>query len=257
MNEKVAKALSYVDEKYVSAAAKRKKKAKRILPMAAAAILALAFLCNMPAIPMIVTAHAVATASGSRQAQRPEQDDYDSSDAWYAALDRWQKELSGTRDTAAAATADLSAFFTASSAQFLTAEGSENRLWSPVNAYIGLAMLTELTSGQSRDQILDLLGASDTDTLRRQVSAVWESTYTDEKGNEMSILANSLWLDKGLDYQKKAMDTLSYDYHASVYQGNLGTPKINRAIGAWVNNHTGGFVKSATANISLPPSRNA
>ena len=252
MNEKVARALSYVDEKYVSAAAGRKKK-KRILPMAAAAILAVAFLFHMPAIPMMVTAHAVATASGSHLETRPAEKDYENNDAWVAAIEQWQKEWADTYDTTAAAAADLADFFTAGSARFLTASGSENLLWSPVNAYIGLAMLAELTEGESRDQILALLGAADTNTLGRQVSAVWESTYTEEKGNEVSILANSLWLDKGLTYRQEAMDRLSEAYHASVYQGNLGSQKVNRAIGAWVNNNTGSFVKKATANIELPP----
>ena len=252
MNEKVAKALGYVDEKYVSAAARKKKK-KHILPMAAAAILALAFLFNMPAIPMIVTAHAVAIASESRQAERPAQRDYENNNAWYAALDQWQAELTQLSDTAEQAAADLAGFFTAGSAQFLTADGSVNRLWSPVNAYIGLSMLAELTAGESRGQILDLLGASDTDTLRRQVNAVWESVYHNEKSVEMSVLANSLWLDKGLSYRQEATDNLAYYHHASVYQGNLGTQKTNRAIGAWINNNTGGFVKNAAANIDLSP----
>ena len=252
MNEKVANALSYVDEKYVSAAAKRKKN-KRILPMAAAAILAIAFLFNMPAIPMIVTAHAVATASESRVAERPNQKDYENNDAWYAALDQWQVERTANSDTAKQAAAELTDFFTAGSAQFLTAEGSENRLWSPVNAYIGLAMLAELTEGDSRDQILDLLGTADTDTLRQQVNAVWESVYHNNKSVEMSVLANSLWLNKGLSYQQQAMDNLAYYHHASVYQDNLGTQKANRAISAWVNNNTGGFVKNAADSIELPP----
>ncbi len=252
MNEKVAKALSYVDEKYVSAAAKRKKK-KRILPMAAAAILALAFLFNMPAIPMIVTAHAVATASESRVGERPNQKDYETSNAWYAALDQWQAERTTLSDTAKQAAAELSDFFTAGSARFLAAEGSENRLWSPVNAYMGLSMLVGLTAGDSRQQILDLLGAADTDTLRQQANAMWESVYHNDKNVEMSVLANSLWLDKGLSYQQQAMDDLAYYHHASVYQDNLGTQKTNRAISAWVNNNTGGFVKNAADNIELPP----
>jgi serine protease inhibitor len=113
-------------------------------------------------------------------------------------------------------------------------------------------MVTELTAGESRGQILGLLGAPDIDVLRQQVGAIWESTYTDN-GHEISTLANSLWLEEGLRYQQDTMDSLAYHYYASVYQGDLGSQKINDSITAWINNHTGGFLKNATKNIQLSP----
>ena len=136
----------------------------------------------------------------------------------------------------------MQSFFTDGNSQFLQTQGNENKLWSPVNAYIGLAMATELTEGETRQQILDLFGAEDTETLRKQVSAVWESVYQDNS-NEICVLANSLWLEKGLQYNQEAMDAIAYHYYASVYQGDLGSDKINKDIGAWINNNTGKFLK--------------
>ncbi len=249
MNEKVARALGYVDEKYVTAAAKRKKK-KYYWLGAIAAILALALLLNMPSIPLAVTAKAVSTASGSRQTRRPDLDDYKDRDQWRADLDKWEAEQELRSNTTEEAIMDLEHFFTTGSAQFLSTQGSDNLLWSPINAYIGLSMMAELTAGASRQQILDLFGAADIDALRQQVSAIWESAYYDN-GHEMSTLANSLWLEKGLNYQQDTMDRLAYHYYASVYQGDLGSQKINNAIGAWIHNNTGGFLKNA--NIDLSP----
>lgn len=248
MNEKVAKALGYVDEKYVTAAAKRKKK-KRYWLGGIAAVLALVLLLNLPGIPLAITANAVSLASGSRQMQRPDLDDYKDRDAWRADRDKWEAEQKFLSNTTRDAMIDLEPFFTAGSAQFLSTQGSENLLWSPINAYIGLSMMTELTAGQSRQQILDLFGAADIDGLRRQVSAIWESAYSDN-GHEVSTLANSLWLEKGLTYQQDTMDRLAYHYYASVYQGDLGSKKINNAIGAWINNNTGGFLKNKNVNLS-------
>ena len=250
MNEKVAKALSYVEESYVSKAAKRKK--KPVFIAAVAAVLAAVLLFNLPSIPLAISAKAVSTASGSRQMQRPDIDDYEDHTAWRAEIDKWQAEQKRLSDTTGEAVTELAPFFTAGSARFLSAQSGENLLWSPVNAYIGLSMVTELTAGQSRQQILDLFGAGDTDALRRQVSAIWESAYSDN-GHEISTLANSLWLEEGLSYQQQTMDDLAYHYYASVYQGDLGSQKINNAIGAWLNNNTGGFLKDATKNINLSP----
>ena len=50
MNEKLAEALGYVDEKYVSAAAKRKKR-KHYWIVAVAAVLALVLVLNTPGFP--------------------------------------------------------------------------------------------------------------------------------------------------------------------------------------------------------------
>ncbi len=251
MNEKVAKALGYVDEKYVTAAAKRKKKATKYWISAVAAVLALVLLFNLPSMPMVISAKAVSIASESRQMQRPDLDDYKDRDQWRADLAKWEAERdfrsSTTRETVDA----LAPFFTNGAAQFLSTQGSENLLWSPINAYIGLSMMTELTDGASRQQILDLFGAEDIDVLRQQVGAIWESTYNDN-GHEISTLANSLWLENGLNYQQDTMDNIAYYYYASVYQGDLGSQKINNAIGAWINN-TGGFLKKSTSNVNLSP----
>ena len=253
MNENVAKALSYVDEKYVTDAAKRKKKkAAKYWISAIAAVLALVLLFNLPSMPMVISAKAVSIASESRQMQHPDLEDYKDRDQWRADQDKWKAEQKILSSTTRDAVNALSPFFTIGSSQFMRTQGSENLLWSPVNAYIGLAMIAELTDGASRQQILDLFGAADLDALRQQVGGIWESTYFDN-GHEISTLANSLWLEKGLDYQQDTMDNLAYYYYASVYQGDLGSQKINNAIGAWINNNTGGFLKNATKNINLSP----
>ncbi len=250
MNEKVAKALSYVDEKYVSAAAKRKK--KKYWLGAVAAVLALVLLFYIPSMPMVISAKAVSAASGSRQMQRPDRDDYESREAWVADLDKWEAERTLRTTTRKDTLLALKDFFTSGSAQFLSTQGDENLLWSPINAYIGLAMVTELATGESRQQILDLFGAADVGALRQQVGAIWESAYMDN-GNEISILANSLWLEKGLRYQQDTMDNLAYHYYASIYQGDLGSQKMNNAITAWIHNNTGGFLKNTAGNVNLPP----
>lgn len=253
MNEKVAKALSYVDEKYVTDAAKRKKKkARKYWLSAIAAVLALVLLFNLPSMPVVISAKAVSIASESRQMQRPDRDDYKDVNAWREDFNKWEEEQKQRSSTSRAAIDALTPFFTNGSAQFLSTQGSENLLWSPINAYIGLSMITELTDGASRQQILDLFGASDIDELREQVGAVWENSYNDN-GHEISTLANSLWLEEGLNYNQDMMDDLAYYYYASVYQGDLGSQKINNAIGAWINNNTGGFLKKSTSNVNLSP----
>ena len=252
--EEILTALDQISDKHIKEAEKppKKKKVRTFLKMAVAAALVIAIGTNIMNAPMRITAYAVAVASEPRIMELPDFDDYKDREEWKADHEKWDTERNLRHETAAQAKSGLSSFFTEGNSQFLQTEGNENKLWSPVNAYIGLAMATELTEGETRQQILDLFGAEDTETLRKQVSAVWESVYQDNS-NEICVLANSLWLEKGLKYNQEAMDAIAYHYYASVYQGDLGSKKTNQDIAAWINNNTGKFLKDSTKSIELSP----
>ncbi len=230
----------------------KKKRIMTFLKMAIAAVLVVAIGTNIMNAPMRITAHSVAIASEPRMMERPDLDDYKDRDEWMGDYEKWDTERNLRNESAAQATSNLSSFFTNGNSQFLQTESNENKLWSPVNAYIGLAMATELTEGETKQQILDLFGVDDMETLHKQVSAVWESVYQDNS-NEICVLANSLWLENGLQYNQEAMDAIAYHYYASVYQGDLGSNKTNQDIAAWINNNTGKFLKESTKNINLSP----
>ena len=253
-HEEIVTALEEISDKHIKEAEKppKKKKARTFLKMVVAAVLVIAIGTNIMNAPMRITAHAVAQACEPRIMERPDSDDYKDREEWKADYEKWDNERFLRHETAAQAKSGLSSFFTDGNSQFLQTQGNENKLWSPVNAYIGLAMATELTEGETRQQILDLFGAEDTETLRKQVSAVWESVYQDNS-NEICVLANSLWLEKGLQYNQEAMDAIAYHYYASVYQGDLGSNKTNQDIAAWINNNTGKFLKESTKSIELSP----
>ena len=243
MNEKLAAALGHVDPVYVTRAAKRKSR-RSVWITAAAAVLILVFLLNIPSIPLVVAAQAVSLAPDARKTERPE---YGTPE-----FEAWIKENSLRDHNAKDILPALMAFSGSGSALLLNSR--ENALWSPVNAYIGLAMTAELVTGQTKAEVMGVLGARDNGQLRSGISALWESVYRDN-GKEVSVLANSLWLDDATDYNQDVMDAISHHYYASVYRGELGSEKTNRAIGAWLSNETGGFLKNRTDKVAL--SRNA
>lgn len=244
MNEKIAKALDYVDVRYIAQAGRRKKR-KPYLKMTAAAILAMVMLWHTPSLPLIVQAKAVSKASESRKMERPNIN----SDKF----DQWYDERQARDAVVAGAVEPIADFARLCSQEVLSGIDDTNRLWSPINAYIALAMTAELTAGETQREVLEVLGVSDLARLREKISAVWESIYQDN-GREISVLANSLWLDDEVTYQQDVMDTLAYHYYASVYQGDLGSDRTNRAISNWMNNQTGGFLKDRTGTVEIDPS---
>ena len=85
---------------------------------------------------------------------------------------------------------DLNHYYTAIIPRLLIAE-DENTVCSPLNTDIAFSMLAEVSGGNTRKQILEMLGASDIETVRENVSALWESNYVDTPVLK-SVLANCL-----------------------------------------------------------------
>lgn len=146
----------------------------------------------------------------------------------------------------------LSGYFSAAVPALLTESTGRNTVCSPVNLYMALAMLAETTAGDSRGQILELLGADSIEALRTQAGHVWQAHYNDD-GLTTSILANSLWLDDAYTYNRKTVQLLADSYYASVFQGDLGSESMNSALQAWLDQQTKGLLKEQVQNVELSP----
>lgn len=249
--EDILVALEEISDKHIKEAEKPPKKKRRsFFKTAMAAVLAIAIGIGLMNAPMLITAKVVAEVSEPRIMENPYIGNYIDDEKWKEDQALWEAERTAREESKTQAVSALTSFVTEGNNEFLQTKNNENKIWSPVNAYIGLAMTTELTEGETKKQILDVLGVNDTDSLRKQVSAVWESVYQDNS-NEVCVLANSLWLEKGLEYRQETMDALAYHYYASVYQTDLGSSRANKDISAWINNNTGKFLQDSTKNIHL------
>ncbi len=145
---------------------------------------------------------------------------------------------------------NLDVFFKKTYSEFLSGAGKDNRLYSPLNVYMALAMTAEITDGESRQQILNLLGADSISSLRKQANSVWNANYCDD-GAVTSILASSIWLNKSVKFNEKTLDFLTSNYYASSYQGQMGSDEMNKALRDWLNQQTGGMLSDQIENLEL------
>ena len=143
-------------------------------------------------------------------------------------------------------------YYSAITAQLL-AESEENTVCSPLNTYIALAMLAEVSDGNTRQQILDALGAKSIDGLRSEVKSIWESNYVNTPFLK-SLLANSMWLNKKYEFNEKTLKTLAENYYASSFMGTPGSEDMNKALRDWTNANTGNLLTEYTENMELDPS---
>lgn len=202
----------------------------------------------------MLKAYAMAEAVYPKMNPMPSEDDYMENDNWDdydIAYDKWKADKKIQRsylDTSI----DLTSFYKKSMQEFLRDAGSENRVYSPLNLYMALAMLAETTDGESRAQILDLLGTGNIEQLRKDVVSLWNSNYSDD--NAMTcILANSLWLNEEADVKKETINRLAETYYASSYSGDPKEESYTQALRDWLNEQTGGLLKEMVDGVALDP----
>lgn len=256
MNKKLAEALEYISEKKIADAAKARRRSRAWIG-AVAAVLALVLLIQPLMAPTTATASGlIAAPEYPEMAQFPLEEDFTALGitnwhGYYAAYEEWHSNQNAQRNQPVGYAASLNGYFTQSIPLLLESEG-ENTVCSPLNIYMALAMLAETAAGESRTQILDLLGANSITALRKQAGQVWNAHYMDD-GVTSTILANSLWLDDGLHYNTDTVATLAKDYYASVYQGKLGSDEVNQMLRNWLNEQTGGLLEEQIQDVELSP----
>lgn len=170
-------------------------------------------------------------------------------EAFQQVYDRWRDDLNALRPEEGFADG-LETYFPTVARALLSGQG--NRVCSPLNVYMALAMLAEITDGDTRQEILAALGSDDLEDLRTQAKAVWRSVYRQD-GAVNSVLANSLWLNEGSSFRQETVDRLADNYYASVYRGEMGSDGLNQALRDWLDEQTGGLLKNATKSARFSP----
>ena len=120
-------------------------------------------------------------------------------------------------------------FYEITMQEFLQDTQGKNKVYSPLNVYMALAMLAETTEGESRQQLLDLLHTDSMETLRNNASILWNANYCDE-GTVNSLLASSIWLSDKFTYNENTLKNLSDNYYVSSFSGTMGSAEYNKML---------------------------
>ena len=215
-----------------------------------ALILALSALLSLAACGG-ANAFAIAEASYPESAPYPDETKY-SGAKFDTVYDAWSAERRARNAAATSASGAMDEYLRAALPALLAAGEGENAVCSPVSVYMALSMLAEITDGESRAQLLSLLGAESIDVLRKIAGEVWAANYQND-GAVTSILADSLWLSDRMDYHSGTLARLADSYYASAYRGEMGSEAFNEALRSWINEQTGGLLKESAGGLSLPP----
>lgn len=145
---------------------------------------------------------------------------------------------------------NIKGFITETVETLLSDANGENMVYSPINVYMALGMLAELTDGESRQQILDLLGSDSIESLRQDANAIWNAHYCNDRA-VTSVLASSLWLNEDISFKQETMDNIASNYYASSYHGEMGTNEFDNAFKHWLNQNTGGLLADQINELEM------
>ena len=249
-SDKLQNAIGMVDEDLVARTEKttQKKKTRHVIkwtaPIAAMLAIALAFgIFFGQGSPFVPTAYALAEAEYPDIPKYPE--NYHDEEATWA----WSK---AQRERAAyfGKAEGLDSFIRATVPEFLMNAEDGNLVYSPLNVYLALSILAETTDGETREQILDLLGSKDIEALRENANALWNANYNDD-GIVTSLLASSLWLRDGFTYDMDTLKTIAETYYASSFSGEMGSDLYNKQLQAWLDEQTGGLLSEHTKDVKM------
>lgn len=179
--------------------------------------------------------------------QRPASTETDEGKADYAL---WEADREARRALAAGCAEELSPFFRKSAQAFLTEKTGENRVYSPLSLYMALSMLSETAGGETRRQLLELLGAGSIEDLREQAQSVWNASCYDD-GAARCVLSTSLWLDDKVSFVPSTLETIAGTYYASSFRGKMGAEEYDAIFRAWLSEQTGGYLGQTAAGESL------
>ena len=136
--------------------------------------------------------------------------------------------------------------------EFLQGAEGKNRIYSPLNVYMALAMLAETTAGETQKQILDVLHTDTIESLRDKAKTLWNANYCDD-GTVTSLLASSVWLSDSVQYKKEVLETLADTYYASSFSGEMGSEQFDKSLQEWLNAQTGDLLKEQSSKLGFDP----
>ncbi len=130
-------------------------------------------------------------------------------------------------------------------------DGDKSGAVSPVNIYMALSLLAECTDGNSRKEILDVLGVSGIEQLRQQSKLIWlYNNQDDEEG--ITALANSVWLKNGLPVKEQCVNYLKDEHYASTFTGDFADGAYINAFKQWLSDMTKGLLDNSINGLNIP-----
>lgn len=122
-------------------------------------------------------------------------------------------------------------------------KSNDNYIISPISAYLLLTMASEMTKGNTQDELLKATNTN-LEILRNSYSSLVRLLERSFKGGEFNI-DNSIWLNSDREYNQDCLDILANNYYCSSYEVDFSNNNqyANQAITNHIDENTNGLLK--------------
>lgn len=124
----------------------------------------------------------------------------------------------------------------------------QNYVFSPVAVYYALVILAQTTSGETKDEILNVLSLKE-DELIRTSKELHDNLNTNAIGGGTVLLNSSLWLSDRYNIDGNECNNIAINNNSAIRKVNMGSSDADRQIQRWVNANTNNFLKDSVSNI--------
>ncbi|NLL01216.1 MAG: serpin family protein, partial [Clostridiales bacterium] len=133
-------------------------------------------------------------------------------------------------------------------------DAGKNINYSPISLYYALSLAASGAEGETKDQLLALLGVSDKEVLSEQCGNLYRRLYKDNEIGKVKI-ANSLWMDdefkgKPIIFKDDFVRQAAENFYASSHSVDLASVKTGRDMADWISKNTNGRL---TPSLEINP----
>ncbi len=117
-------------------------------------------------------------------------------------------------------------------------ESDGNQIYAPMNFYLSLSMLSNMTDGEAQKEILNALQIEDiTDDQEELYKALSLLQDQNQRGGRLNI-KNSLWIKDSFHYRDEMLTAIKEQYMTEIYKGDFARREFQEKITDWVSENT-------------------
>lgn len=129
--------------------------------------------------------------------------------------------------------------FSVESASQVLKSGEKNQNYSPFSLYYALSVCALGANGDTRDELLGLLGVDDTDFLMDECKKLYTLTYLDNGIGKLKS-ANSVWLNENITFKDVFLNNITDSFFAEAYYCDFHNEETGKKVGKWIKKQTNG-----------------
>lgn len=119
--------------------------------------------------------------------------------------------------------------------------------YSPMSLYYSLALLSEGAKGETKEEILSLLGVSEEADISLQCRNFYRHIFTNNQVSKLKI-ANSLWINDEIDVKEDFAENAAENFFASCYKVDFSENNTKKMMAEWIKENT---CKTIDPNVQI------